>query len=92
MDNGKVLSLIAMDLKRVALGLHSKSYKTAERFLNEALKHKEQLQLDELAPYLRKILNSMELLGKREESLRAEEALLLSVRIQNYLLHKVRQL
>jgi len=82
MENKIVLASLAMDLKRVALGLHRKSNSMADRFLHEAMKRKEEVNIKKLFPYMQHIL--MKLNGHID----AEDALMYSTRIQNYVLYK----
>jgi len=88
MDNKQVLGALSMDLKRVALGIHGKSFKTADRFLAEALKRKEELNSDDLLPYIQRILEKVWNLPLVDPDQRAEDALMFSTRIQNYVLYK----
>ena len=74
-----------MDLLRVAKGLYRGSDKMAERFLEEALLRKEEVNQDEIKPYLRRILMRMEKsLKSFERERRAEDALMYSTLIRNY--------
>ncbi len=82
MNNRIILSSLAMDLKRVALGLHSKSYKTANRFLVEAMKRKTEVNSEELLPYMKTVLKHV------DATIEDEDALMYSTRIQNYVLYK----
>jgi len=88
MKNNIPLSSLAMDLKRVALGLHRKSYGTADRFFIEAMKRKDEVKTHELLPYMQKIIKQVESLVNRSDEQKAEDALMYSVRIQNYVLYK----
>ncbi|OGG15625.1 hypothetical protein A2866_04440 [Candidatus Roizmanbacteria bacterium RIFCSPHIGHO2_01_FULL_39_8] len=78
MKNKFILESMASDLKRVALGLHRGSKKMASRFLEESLKRKDELNMSEVAPYLKKFISKLD--GKIE----AEDALMYSTLIQNY--------
>ncbi len=78
MNNKYILESLASDLKRVALGLHRGSNKMAKRFLNEALKRKNEVVLNKVAPYVQKLLS------KINKNLDSEDALMLSTLIQNY--------
>lgn len=69
---------MASDLKRVALGLHRGSNKMASRFLEESLKRKEELDMNEVPAYLIKIIL------KLDRKIEAEDALMYSTLIQNY--------
>lgn len=88
MDNKIILSALAMDLKRVALGLHRKSYRMADRFLNEAMKRKAEVNINELLPYMQTIIKNIDSLVDRDNAHKAEDALMYSTRIQNYVLYK----
>lgn len=80
MKNKIALESMAMDLKRVALGYHSNSLKMADRFREEALARKSEVQLSEIKPYLRLVLEKVEKINKNS----SEDALMLSTLIQNY--------
>jgi len=83
----ELLGALAMDLKRVALGYHGGSTKTAERFLEEAMKRQKELQIKKNSPYLNNLLKSLTKLAreKSKEKL-AEDALMYSTLFQNYAL------
>lgn len=76
---------LASDLKRVALGLHRGSNTVAERFLDEALKRKEEVEMEIVAPYIKKLLMNL------DKDIDAEQALMYSTLIQNYILRKKHQ-
>ena len=78
MNNKFILESLASDLKRVALGLHRGSNTMAKRFLDEALKRKEEVALEQVAPYIKKLLNYL------DEDIDADTALMYSTLIQNY--------
>ncbi|EKE21149.1 MAG: hypothetical protein ACD_7C00334G0003 [uncultured bacterium] len=80
MKNKIALESMAMDLKRAALGYHNNSLKMAERFREEALVRKREINLKEVKPYLRLILQKTEKINKNS----SEDALMLSTLIQNY--------
>ena len=85
-NNDIALSSLAMDLKRIALGFHSGSIQTAERFCQEALKRKSEVDLDEVAPYIRKCLDKLpEVLENRDRV--SEDALMYSTIFQNYVVY-----
>jgi len=86
MNNKMILSALSMDLKRVALGLHRKSYGMAEKFLDEALKRKNEVNSHELLPYMQTILDSIGTLANKDNTEKAEDALMYSTRIQNYVI------
>ncbi len=84
MSNKVALASLAMDLKRVALGYHRGSPVMANRFFDEALKRKREINILELKPYIRKIIDKIETIkSEKEEQKRAEDALLYSILLQN---------
>lgn len=87
-EQKKILSSLAMDLKRVALGIHRKSYSTADRFLDEAMKRKNEVNTSELLPYMKAIIEQVGSLSDRDNINKSEDALMYSTRIQNYVLNK----
>lgn len=87
MKNNQVLSSLAMDLLRLALGLNRGSYLMAKRFEKEALKREKEIDYQSLPPYMKKILSSLH--NKIQISnlkKKAEDALMYSTIIQNYTL------
>ncbi|MBU1327124.1 hypothetical protein KKB64_04640 [Patescibacteria group bacterium] len=88
MENKIALSSLAMDLKRIALWLHRKSYSMADRFLNEAMKRKNEVNTNDLLPYMKAIIERVGSLSDRDNIHKAEDALMYSTRIQNYVLYK----
>lgn len=88
MDNKIVLASLAMDLKRVALGLQRKSNSMSESFLLEAMKRRDEVNKSELLPYMRKIIDDVGSLTSQDDITKAENALMYSTRIQNYVLYK----
>jgi hypothetical protein len=88
MQNKIVLSSLAMDLKRVALGLHRKSYAMADRFFIEVMKRKAEIDISKLQPYMQTIIKRIEQLPQLTNERKAEDALMYSIRIQNYVLYK----
>lgn len=83
MNNKQVLGALALDLKRAALGYFRGSTFMAERFFQEALKRRKEIDNQNLNPYLIKFLNDMEKLKKEERTRAAEDALLYSTIFQN---------
>lgn len=69
---------MASDLKRVAMGLHRGSDKMAQRFLEEALKRRDEVEIKIVKPYIRKLLTRL------DKDIDAENALMFSTLIQNY--------
>lgn len=80
MKNKAILGALAMDLKRVALGYFRGSDFMAERFFEEALKRREEIDKKKLEPYLVRFLQNMEKIRKEKDS---EKALLYSTIFQN---------
>ena len=78
------LSSLALDLRRVALGYHRHSKEMAERFFDEALKRKEEIDKSQVKPYINNLLLKLESLKleKRDED-KAENALMYSTLFQN---------
>lgn len=83
MNNKQILGALALDLKRVALGYHRGSTLMTERFLQEALKRRKEIDKKSLKPYLVKLLNDMEKIKKEERKKAAEDALFYSTIFQN---------
>lgn len=84
MNNKRVLSSLAMDLKRVAIGYHRGSDKMAERFLEEVMKRKDEIDTTTLKPYVRHLIDKLDnLVGQKETSRVAEDALMYSTLFQN---------
>lgn len=78
------LSSLSMDLERVAMGYYRGSNKTAERFFEEALKRKSEIDTSSIKPYLKKLLNDFEKIkSEKEIAKRAEDALMYSTLFQN---------
>ena len=79
------ISSLAMDLKRVALGYHTGSYVIAKRFSQEALKRKSEIDLENIKPYLQKLLQTLpKILNQQNSGRVAEDALMYSTLFQNY--------
>ncbi len=80
---------LASDLKRIALGIQKKSYPMADRFSQEALRWKSEIKTGELQHYMRAIIDNLDRILKGENSDRkAEDALMYSTLIQNYVMYK----
>lgn len=83
------LSSISMDLERVAMGYHRGSMAMANRFLEEAMKRRREIDQRKLKPYLRKILTNLDkLIFQDDREKIAEDALMYSVLLQNAVLLK----
>lgn len=86
-ENLIALSSLAMDLKRVALGLHRKSYRMADRFTEEVKKRSHEIQFCAVKPYMQTILSKLDImLLEPDGDRKAEDALMYSTLIQNYVL------
>lgn len=84
MNNKLILGSMAMDLKRVALGYWRGSFKTADIFLEEALKRKSEIESGNIKPYLEDILSKIGSLNKlKDKKKAAEDALMYSTILQN---------
>ena len=83
-DKKIILSSLALDLRRVALGYYRGSNKMAERFFDEALKRKSEGEAIEFVPYVKKLLEEFENIRSiKDEKKKAEDALMYSVLFQN---------
>lgn len=82
--NQIALSSLAMDLKRVALGYHRGSNAMASRFLEEALKRRDEIDRSSLKPYLVKLLSKLDSLKKEKDTVQiSEDSLMYSTLFQN---------
>lgn len=85
MNNQKILiESLAMDLKRVALGLHRGSTTMAERFKQEVLKREGELKNQKIDDYLKKLLEESRKALQNDSDRVAEDALMYSTLFQNY--------
>ncbi len=83
-----IIESLAMDLKRVSLGLQRGSITMANRFKKEALEREEELEGQNLSEYLRKlVINSKKILMSEDERV-AEDALMYSILFQNLAMKK----
>jgi hypothetical protein len=82
-NNRQALADLAMDLRRVAMGYNRGSFRMAERFLIEAVKRKQEIDLKEVKPYLRKYLAKITIKSRQEPEERAEDFLTYSTLFQN---------
>ena len=83
MKNKIALESLALDLKRVALGLQRGSQKMSERFYEETLARKKEINVNEVKPYIRKLLEQLPSTLPTESRF-AEDALMYSVLVENY--------
>ncbi len=84
MNKKIVIESLAMDLKRVALGLHRNSLGMAKRFKEEALKRESELESFPLDDYLIKLTKYTKKFLLTSEEQVAENILMLSTLFQNY--------
>ena len=85
MNNQKIIiESLAMDLKRVALGLYRGSYTMANRFKEEALKRSKELENQKIEGYLGKLITGMKKSLLRDDDRVAEDALMYSTLLQNF--------
>lgn len=78
------LSSLSMDLERVAMGYQRNSNKMAEKFLEEALKRKEELDHLEVKPYVKNLLKKfIKIKSEKQITKKAEDALMYSILFQN---------
>lgn len=82
-SNKLALASLAMDLKRVALGYYRGSDTMAERFFEEIIKRRNEIDRKSVKPYIRKILDNLELMKQKNKEDIAEDALMYSTLLQN---------
>lgn len=84
MNNKIALSSLAMDLRRVAIGYHRGSKKMGKRFFAEALKRKQEIDMTNVKPYIRVLLEQFPVIkNQKADQEIAEEALTYSILFQN---------
>lgn len=83
------LSSLSMDLNRVALGLHRDSKIMAERFFQEAVERKSEVDLNSVPLYIRKILVNLERQRGSLDKQFAEDALMYSILLENFTLKRL---
>lgn len=79
------LASLAMDLKRASLALHNGSTSMSQRFLNEALTGQHDIDLQDIDPYMKNILTSLPTVLKENSNRKAEDLLMYSTLLQNYI-------
>jgi len=90
MNNQKIIvESLAMDLKRVSLGLYRGSDIIAERFKEEALKRSHELESQTLNSYLKILIQRTKKVLKSDKQRVAEDALMYSTLFQNFALNKM---
>ncbi|MBI4066883.1 hypothetical protein HY407_00725 [Candidatus Gottesmanbacteria bacterium] len=78
------LSSLAMDLDRVSKGVYRKSYKMVERFTQEALMRKKEIDPERVKPYVARLLDKIEKVLESDNSeQKAEDILMYSILFQN---------
>ena len=88
MDNKQLIGALAMDLKRVSLGMQRSSDQMVEVFAKEALKRCKEINEVEVKPYIAEVLTkTKKLLENQRSKDNAEDLLMYSTLMQNYLLH-----
>ena len=86
MNNRIALESLVMDLKRVALGYHRGSLQMANRFSEEALKRKNEIDLTNVKPYIKVLLMRLDIiLAYKDPNKIADDALMTSTLLQNYI-------
>ena len=91
MKNKIALSSLAMDLKRIALGIYHNSPTTAEKFSQEAFSRISETDLKSMASYMKNIILKIKNdLPKPKTQQIAENFLMYSTIIQNYCLVKLK--
>lgn len=90
-DQKIIIESLAMDLKRVALGLHRGSLTMANRFRQEAFKREQEIASQKVSGYLKNLLVAMNKALSKEGDRAAEDALMYSTLFQNYALKKLHQ-
>lgn len=83
MNQKIIIESLSMDLLRVALGLQRGSFKMAKRFKEEALKRQNELDLQSMPPYLKKLLLKSKDVLEKDNYENAEDFLMYSVLFQN---------
>lgn len=81
--NKQILGALALDLKRVAIGLNRGYDTMAEKFLGEAIKRRNEVEIADIKPYLSKFLKNIDNIKKENRQKGAEDALLYSTIFQN---------
>lgn len=90
MNNQKlIVESLAMDLKRVSLGLYRGSNIMAERFREEALKRSLELESQTFNNYLKKLLRGTKKSLRSDKERVAEDILMYSTLFQNFALNKM---
>lgn len=89
MNQKIIIESLAMDLKRIALGLHRGSFTMAKKFKEEALERQKELKKQEINDYLRRLLEKSTQALNNEGDKTAEDALMYSTLFQNFVLKRM---
>ncbi len=90
MQNKAILAALASDLKRVSLGLHRGALGMADRFSQEALRRRGEINDATVAAYIVRLLADLEgVLRQNDNTRKAEDALMYSTLFQNYVVRRV---
>ncbi|OGE20006.1 hypothetical protein A3A14_00145 [Candidatus Daviesbacteria bacterium RIFCSPLOWO2_01_FULL_43_38] len=79
-----IIESLAMDLLRVALGLHRGSFNMAKRFQEEAIKRETELEKFPLSPTLKKLIKNSKPVLESANVENAEDLLMYSILFQNH--------
>lgn len=79
-----LIGSLSNDLLRVANLTHRGSHEGAKRFLTEAMRWSDQLRNKNTKPYIKKIIQDINLNNKKLTKDRAEDLLMYSTLLQNY--------
>lgn len=77
-DQLSIIGALAMDLKRVSMGLYRGSNNVAGRFWKEAVKRKSEIEISKTPAYIANLLNNL------KNGHDFEKLLMYSVLLQNY--------
>ncbi len=83
-DTKASLASLALDLNRVAIGLHRGSNFMAQRFFQEALSRKSEINTKGIPNYIKNILSKLNKKQTLNEQF-AEETLVYSILIENFI-------
>ncbi|MDO8512924.1 MAG: hypothetical protein Q7S37_00255 [bacterium] len=83
-DEKYAIQSMAMDLKRISLGLQRNSVIMAERFLTEAQKREKEISYSSCPEYITNILKKIKIINLKNNSKIAEDAQMYSTLLQNF--------
>ncbi|MDP2861018.1 MAG: hypothetical protein Q8N98_04910 [bacterium] len=85
MKNEIIISSLAMDLKRAAIGLNRGSLKMAEKFCAEAAERRQELDVSNLKQYVKNVIFEVEkMFAQKDNDRKAEGFLMYSTILQNF--------